>query len=58
MGNFDKLPWKFTFFQALTTAIPMVFWFDSHLAHFRFFFFTFFQAEVLCLGVSVRLGLS
>jgi len=32
--------------------------FDSHLADFRFvFFFTFFQAWVLRLGVSVRLGL-
>jgi len=34
-------------------AMPMVFG-DSHLANF--FFFTFFQAYVLPLGVSVRLG--
>jgi len=34
------------------------FGFDSHLAVFRlFFFFAFFQAKVLRLGVSVRLGL-
>jgi len=33
--------------------------FDSHLADFRFvlFFFTFFQAYKIPLGVSVRLGL-
>jgi len=35
----------------------MVFRFDSRLADFRFFFLYFFQASVLCLGVSVRLGL-
>jgi len=30
--------------------------FDSHLADFTFFFFTFYQDYVLPLQVSVRLG--
>jgi len=33
------------------------FQFDSHLADFYLFFFTYFQAYLLPLRVSVRLGL-
>jgi len=33
------------------------FWFDSHIADFTLFFFTFCQAYVLTLRVSVRLAL-
>jgi len=40
-----------------SVALANGFWFDSYLAAFRFFFFTFFQAHMLPLGVSVRLML-
>jgi len=40
----------------VTAAMPMVFGSALTLSTF-FFFFTFFQAYMLPLGVSVRLGL-